>query len=456
MIANKKARLNNFVIVLLVIVLTSSAILANDLDTLPILESGSILEKIAEIEVWANTYLNLKIINNNLKTLLTLDNGSILPEQEIEFYLNESLVSISMTDLEGYAPFPNLNENVPGNYFLKTIFRGDPSLFLNPSSAEKTIEILDENGSVVVRFADGTGIKLPEIVIPENLTGNLTENVIGNMTGMNETNTTIPKANTTLFTLFTVYTDKKTYFLNETINIFGEAIINSSRINSDAVLEIIFNGSTILQFDIGITNGSYSSSLLAKFANKGSYLAKVTAKGLSAETSFNLILNASKPVNIEGISCEEFKEQILWSSGYSNNEEGSTTYQTWTPKHGCSELNVSGCFLGNVEIKTRFLYFGENNQQGEGFIQISDPDESICGAPEQGNYSKYLAYESFHGESQKLEQHCGDNKNPTGRCAIDLTDGFDNTVGCYGIKSSADKHFIVDAFEVKYTLCSKN
>src|SRR3989344_5780097 len=117
MITNKKARLNNFVIVLLVIVLTSSAILANNLDTLPILEPGSILEKIAEIEVWANTYLNLKIINNNLQTLLTLDNGSILPEQEIEFYLNESLVSISMTDLEGYAPFPNLNENVPGNYF---------------------------------------------------------------------------------------------------------------------------------------------------------------------------------------------------------------------------------------------------------------------------------------------------------------------------------------------------
>ena len=445
MITNKKARLNNFVIVLLVIVLTSSAILANNIDTLPILEPGNILEKIAEIEVWANTYLSLKIINNNLKTLLTLDNESILPEQEIEFYLNGSLVSTSVTDLEGYAPFPNLNETSPGNYFLKMIFQGNPFLYLNPSSEEKTIEILDENGSVVIRFADGTGIKIPGMIIPENLTANLTTN-------LTDTNITIPQIN--LLTLFTIYTDKKTYLHNETIKIYGGASLNGSRIDSDAALEVIFNGSAILTFDIKITNGSYSSSLLAKFEKAGNYVAKVSVGSLSAETSFNMNLNASKKVNIEGVSCEEFKEQILFSSGYSNNEEGSINYQTWIPQHVCSEINVSDCFLGGVEIKTRFLYFGDNNQQGEGFIQISDPDESICDAPEQGTYSKYLAYESFHGESQKLEQHCGDNKNPTGKCAIDLTEGFDNTAGCYGIKSSADKHFIVDAFEVKYTLCS--
>ena len=373
--------------------------------------------------------------------MLTLDNGSILPEQEIEFYLNESLVSTSMTNLEGYASFPNLNETVPGNYFLKTIFQGDPSLFLNPSLEEKTIEILDENGSVLVRFTDGTGIKLPEIVIPENLTANLTD-----------TNITIPQIN--LLTLFTIYTDKKTYLPNETINIYGEAILNGSRIDSNAVLKIIFNGSVILAFDIKITNGSYSSSLQARFEKAGDYIAKVSAGSLSAETSFDMDLNVSKKLNIDGVFCEEFKEQILWSSGYSNNEKGSTTYQTWIPQHGCFGLNVSDCFLGDVEIKTRFLYFGDNNQQGEGYIQISDPDESICDAPEQGTYSKYLAYKNLQGESQKLEQHCGSNKNPAGKCAIDFTESFDNTAGCYGIKSSADKHFIVDAFEIKYTQCS--
>lgn len=440
--------------------LTSAVVFAAnlvDLDPVPT-ELTPIIDQVVEIEIWANTYIHFEIMNTDFNAVLTLDNGTVLSEQEIEFYLNESLISTSITDLEGYASFP-LNETSPGNYSLKTIFQGNPSLYSNPSSEENIIEILDENGSVVVRFADEAGI--PEITIPENLTWNLTDDLVGNLTGnltanQTETNVTPPLfINETLLTLFTVYTDKETYLPNERINIYGEAIIEGLRVNSDASLEIIFNGSTIFYSDIKVTNGSYSSSLQRKFVSEGDYLVRVILGELSAETSFKRDINNPKEISIEGISCEEFKERILWSSGYSNDLEGSVNYQTWEPQHDCAEIGKPNCFLGNVEVKTRFLYFGENNNPREGYIQISDPDESICGNPEQGTYSKYLAYEKLRGESQnlKLKQHCGNNRNPNGKCGIDLTESFENPVECYGIKSWADAHLIVDAFEVKYTLC---
>jgi len=444
---SKKGRLkrvSSVTILVISLILTLGTILAAnsaDLDQFST-ELNEIIEKTAEIEIWADTYLNLKIINNNINAVLALDNKTALPEQEIKLYLNENLISTSTTNSEGSALFSNLNEISRGNYLLKAKFQSDPSLYLNPSSAEKQIEVIEKNDSIEIKFMNETG---ETIILP----------LILNQTQLlNQTNQTSFLNQTLLLnqTVLTAYTDKKIYTQNETITIFGELTINGEKRDAQAILEITFNKSVIFISKINLTAGNYSYSRPANFEKEGKYSVVVLAGGLSAETNFDLALN-NNSMNIQNVNCKEFREQILWSSGYSNDKKGSTNYQAWTPKHNCSEAEGQNCFLGEVEILTRFIYFGEDNESGDGYIQLSDSDEAVCGNPEQGIYLKYLAYETLHGESKKLNQHCGSNKNPNGKCGVDLTDSVKNIAKCYGIKSKAAQHLIVDAFAVKYTLC---
>lgn len=417
-------------IILLLIILTSGTILAansSDLDQITEelnTELNNILNKIAELEIWANTYINLEIINNNINAVLTLDNETVLPEQEIEFYLNESLIFTTTTDSEGSALFPNLNETSPGNYLLKAMFQGNPFLYLNQSSAEKEIEIIDQNGSIKIKFMNETD---RNVTVPELL---------------NET-------------LLTIYTDKKSYVQNQTINIFGELIVNGVKTDAAGVLEIVFNESNILTSGINVAGGDYSYSLPANFEKSGNYSVKSAVGELSAETIFYLNINDS--TNFEGTNCKEFEERILWSSGYKNLPEGSISYQTWHPQHNCAELNVSDCFLGNVEIQTRFMYFGESNESGEGHIQISNSDESICGNPEQGIYLRDLASETLYGESESRGEYCGADKSSDKKCGITIMGeiGVEPLASCYGIKAYASKNFLVDAFKIKYALCKE-
>ena len=161
------------------------------------------------------------------------------------------------------------------------------------------------------------------------------------------------------------------------------------------------------------------------------------------------VVNKIFEVDLTGYDCNESTESIFWSSGYSN-DKSPVNYQTWHPNESCND-----CFIGSLEIETRFLYFGENNQQGEGYVQISNLDKPDCNNPELGIYEKYLAYESLRGESQRNGRYCGNNKNPNSKCGIEITDNYSGS-SCYGIKSYADPHFIVDVFEIKYKLCWKN
>jgi len=150
------------------------------------------------------------------------------------------------------------------------------------------------------------------------------------------------------------------------------------------------------------------------------------------------------------VECRPFKEVIVWSSDYHNEKGGSVRYQTWTPKNPCPGED---CFLGSLALQTRFLYFGEGNQTGEGSIQISEPSATACENPEDAAYSRYLAYEKLQGESEKRGTYCGDNKNQDGACGVDRADEL--PAMCYGIKSKAAQHFIVDAYEMNYTLCGE-
>jgi hypothetical protein len=105
-------------------------------------------EKVALLEVWANTSINLEINQSFAKALLLLDNGTSLQGQEIKFYLNDTLLGSSITDSQGYATIDlNLTN---GFYFIKAVFEGNSSLYLNPSEAIREIEI-KENVSIIPR-----------------------------------------------------------------------------------------------------------------------------------------------------------------------------------------------------------------------------------------------------------------------------------------------------------------
>jgi len=153
-------------------------------------------------------------------------------------------------------------------------------------------------------------------------------------------------------------------------------------------------------------------------------------------------------------NCEEFEENVVWSSEYSNKQENSINYRAWYPKYNCKTLNSSNCIIESLDLETRFLYVGEDNEQGKGFVQISNPDKSICENPEKGVYERYLAYETLIGESEKTGQYCGDNKNSDVKCGVEKSDNYSGNL-CYGIKIEVDKKFIVDVLEAKYRLCKK-
>jgi hypothetical protein len=160
----------------------------------------------------------------------------------------------------------------------------------------------------------------------------------------------------------------------------------------------------------------------------------------------------------DNVTCQDFEENILWSSSFSNNETGSTFYQTWNLEHNCDEAEGPNCFLKNVSIKTRsldfFRLYHETDVAGEGYFQISNPDESICDNPQNGIYSRYLAYESStEFDGKKLDWGCGKNVNNGTQCGVEIPNSFNDQAKCYGIKGYGSQNFVIDAFKVHYTLC---
>jgi len=175
---------------------------------------------------------------------------------------------------------------------------------------------------------------------------------------------------------------------------------------------------------------------------------EIPETNITIESNETLEINSTNETIPLNLICEEFTEEVIWSSGYSQKSKGSTNYLTWYPKYNCSEMGTSNCFIENIEIKTRFLSFGEENQETKGYVQISEPDKSICNDPKKAEYLQYLADESFIGEEQKNKNYCGKKEN----CEIK---NFENQkyIDCYGIKIYGSQYVITDIFEINYNLC---
>jgi hypothetical protein len=226
---------------LFIILLTSVAVIAtNSTLNASFIQSYETqnIEKSALIEVWADTSIHLEINQNFVDALLLLDNGTALPGQEINFYLNESLLYSKTTDSEGRTKiYLNLT---PGVYVLKAAFPGNNSLYLNPSETVERVEIKIEE-------------KVPTIPLTQTLTVN---------------------------------TDKKNYVANETIRIFGEVEINGVKANKKIDLTIEKNKSLVYSTQLNVINGTYSHSLIANFEESGTYELNVYVDSFRNFTTF--------------------------------------------------------------------------------------------------------------------------------------------------------------------------
>ncbi len=217
-----------------------------------------------------------------------------------------------------------------------------------------------------------------------------------------------------------------------------------------AILPAVFEEELVLFEDICIDTCSVS-----KF-NENSYNLVVVIENATLKIDkikYTIEKKVAKPK--ENIICKEFQDNVLWSSGYSIVPEGSIYYHTWNIGTNCTEAGGYNCFLQNINVSTRYIHadLDESNSSREGYVQISEPDESICNAPEQGIYSKYLAYETLTGEDIRKGWYCGKNKNPNARCAFEVSNNYDYNVNCYGIKTYGSQYFLLDVFEVSYTWC---
>ena len=91
------------------------------------LEMPKSIEKSFQIEVWANTTIKLENIESLVRATLSLDNGTLLENQKIDFYLNDKPIGYGLTNTEGFVDF-----NV-SNGKIKAVFNG--SSFINPSES---------------------------------------------------------------------------------------------------------------------------------------------------------------------------------------------------------------------------------------------------------------------------------------------------------------------------------
>ncbi|MEM5855336.1 MAG: hypothetical protein QW472_03390, partial [Candidatus Aenigmatarchaeota archaeon] len=225
------------------------------------------------IEVWANTSIKLDAIDNLIIARLLLDNSSSLAGQEIKFYLNESFFASVITDEGGEA---KLSLDLNNSYVLKAVFEGNSSLFLNPCFSEIEVKKVEEN--------------------------------------LSEENVTIPEVNLSYLTIFT---DKEEYSLNETVNVFGELILEGKRGNAHANLTLEFNSFVIFSEEVEIINGSFSYSFAANLEEEGVYTLAIKTLNLTNKTSFyfslprinateNLtqLLNINAFVSVENVTRE--------------------------------------------------------------------------------------------------------------------------------------------------------
>jgi len=139
-----------------------------------VIESSDVVEHTVEIEVWANTYIQIESKGDSIFVGTYLDNGTLIEVQEIDVYLDENQI----LEFQNNALF-NLSGKSPGTYSLKVQNQGSPTQYLNPANLRVQIEIT-ESGEIII--LDSLETEIPEGEIFEEIneteiTFNVPENV---------------------------------------------------------------------------------------------------------------------------------------------------------------------------------------------------------------------------------------------------------------------------------------
>jgi hypothetical protein len=234
---------------------------------------------------------------------------------------------------------------------------------------------------------------------------------------------------------------------------------------SDKVLDFYLNGS-LVSSEITDSEGYVKSNFNPNKINPGIYFLEVEFQGDSFLYLNSLLVGKQveifesdevneTSVSLEGLICKEFSDDILFSSGYTHDENGSTNYETWVIQTSCDEAGGEDCSLHNVNTKSRILYVSpyDDEATGEGYVQISRLNDSDCYSPEKENYSEYIVRDIIEEEGGKWERYCEKNKTSSSKCDVENSYNRQEESMCYGIKTHASQYSIVDVVEISYTWC---
>jgi len=154
--------------------------------------------------------------------------------------------------------------------------------------------------------------------------------------------------------------------------------------------------------------------------------------------------NANAP-----ITCEEFQDNLIWSSGMSNAQD-SISYYTWKAGNGCLG---SHCFVQRIRVYVRERYYGDE-ELGRSYVQISNAEEANCNDPSKAVYSRYASYKEAGYEENlpdRWEWDCGEGQEKN-LCSLDRSEGYYDT-DCFSVKVGADKSALIDVTKIDYTWC---
>ncbi len=66
--------------------------------TIPLYNNTTSIEETVQVEIWANTSLTIEINDELIKAMLSMDNGSVIPERSIEFFVDSVSAGPYLTD----------------------------------------------------------------------------------------------------------------------------------------------------------------------------------------------------------------------------------------------------------------------------------------------------------------------------------------------------------------------
>jgi hypothetical protein len=246
--------------------------------------------------------------------------------------------------------------------------------------------------------------------------------------------------------------DDGTFLENQEIEFYENGILVSTEITDSEGVTLPFNPN---EASPGINSEIKFSGNPSLYLNpselKFDYEEIQEEKIFLIEENETLINENAMLINLNDYSCKDFEEKILWSSGYTNKQSGSTNYETWIPKYNCSEIGKENCIITDIELDSRLISVDNPDGDSEGIGYIQSSEINNCNIPQSGEYLQYLVYDKTYGEEVKREKYCGNKKGS--ECEVEVVESLGELKSCYGIKAYGSQYLLMDVFSIKYSLC---